>query len=189
MKDSSQRLIQQISTLLDLSKMEAGMMEYRVAPADLKRLADGSVNKVRWLAESKRIPVLIHAPDSRVWVPMDAARIEQVLDNLISNALKFSPAGATVHVSMEPDPAAGGIRVAVKDAGPGIAPEDLPHIFNRFYQGRRQGTQTVAGSGVGLALAKKIVEAHRGRIWVESREGTGTTVQFVLPVVERGAVA
>ena len=189
MKDSSQRLIQQISTMLDLSKMEAGMMEYHIAPADLKRLADGSVDKVRWLAESKQIPVLIHAPDSRVWVPMDAARIEQVLDNLLSNALKFSPKGATVHVRMEPDPAAGGIRVAVKDAGPGIAPEDMPHIFNRFYQGRRQGMQTVAGSGVGLALAKKIVEGHHGRIWVESREGQGTTVLFVLPVMERGAAA
>lgn len=189
MKDSSQRLIQQISTLLDLSKMEAGMLEYHIAPADLKRLADGSVNKVRWLAESKRIPVLIQAPDSRVWVPMDAARIEQVFDNLLSNALKFSPAGATVQVRIEPDPVAGGIRVGVTDAGPGIAPEDLPHIFNRFYQGRRQGTQTVAGSGVGLALAKKIVEAHQGRIWVESREGAGTTIHFVLPVRERGVAA
>lgn len=189
MQDSSQRLIQQISTLLDLSKMEAGMLEYHIAPADLKRLADGSVNKVRWLAESKRIPVLIQAPDSRVWAPMDAARIEQVLDNLLSNALKFSPAGATVQIRIEPDPEAGGIRVAVTDAGPGIAPEDLPHIFNRFYQGRRQGTQTVAGSGVGLALAKKIVDAHQGRIWVESREGAGTTVQFVLPVRERGVAA
>lgn len=189
MKDSSQRLIQQVSTLLDLSKMEAGMMEYRIASADLKRLADGSVNKVRWLAESKRTPVLIHAPDSRVWVPMDASRIEQVLDNLLSNALKFSPAGAAVHVSIEPDPAAGGVRVSVKDSGPGIAPEDLPHIFDRFYQGRRQGANAVAGSGIGLALAKKIVDAHRGRIWVESREGTGTTVQFVLPVMQQGVAA
>ena len=189
MKDSSQRLIQQISTLLDLSKMEAGMLEYHIAPADLKRLADGSVNKVRWLAESKRIPVLIQAPESRVWVPMDAPRIEQVFDNLLSNALKFSPVGATVQVRIEPDPQAGGIRVAVADQGPGIAPEDLPHIFNRFYQGRRQGVQTVAGSGVGLALAKKIVDAHQGRIWAESREGTGTTMYFVLPVRERGVAA
>lgn len=189
MKDSSQRLIQQVSTLLDLSKMEAGMMEYRIASADLKRLADGSVKKVRWLAESKRIPVLVKAPDSRVWVPMDASRIEQVLDNLLSNALKFSPAGAAVHVSIEPDPAAGGVRVAVRDSGPGIAPEDLPHIFNRFYQGRRQGANATAGSGIGLALAKKIVDAHRGRIWVESREGTGTTVQFVLPLMQQGVAA
>ncbi len=189
MNDSSQRLIQQISTLLDLSKMEAGMMAYHLAPADLKRLAEGSVNKVRWLAESKRIPVLLHAPESRVWVPMDAMRIEQVLDNLLSNALKFSPKGATVHVKIEPDPAAGAMHVAVVDQGLGIAPEDLPHIFNRYYQGRRQGTQTVAGSGVGLALAKKIVEGHHGRIWVESREGRGTTVQFVLPVKEQGAAA
>jgi len=189
MKDSSQRLIQQISTLLDLSKMEAGMLEYHIAPGDLKRLADGAVNKVRWLAESKRVLVLVQAPGGRVWVPMDAARIEQVLDNLLSNALKFSPAGAAVRISIEPDPAACGVRVAVTDEGPGIAPEDLPHIFNRFYQGRRQGTQTVAGSGVGLALAKKIVEAHQGRIWVVSREGAGTTVQFVLPARERGVAA
>lgn len=189
MNDSSQRLIQQISTLLDLSKMEAGMMDYRIAPADLKRLADGSVNKVRWLAESKRIPVCIHAPESRLWVPMDAPRIEQVLDNLLSNAIKFSPEGATVHVGIEPEAAGGGVRVAVTDAGPGIAPEDVPHIFNRFYQGRRQGAQMVAGSGVGLALAKKIVEAHHGRIWVETQEGKGTTVQFVLPTMEQGAAA
>lgn len=189
MKDSSQRLIQQISTLLDLSKMEAGMLEYHIQPGDLKRLADGSVNKVRWLAESKRIPVLIHAPESRVWVPMDAARIEQVFDNLLSNALKFSPEEATVHVRIEPDAQAGGIRVAVADQGPGIAPEDLPHIFNRFYQGRRQGAQTMAGSGVGLALAKKIVDAHQGRIWAESREGAGTTMYFVLPIRERGVAA
>jgi len=124
-----------------------------------------------------------------VWVPMDAVRIEQVFDNLLSNALKFSPMGAAVHVRIEPDPAAGGMRVAVEDAGPGIAPEDLPHVFNRFYQGRRQGKQMVAGSGIGLALAKKIVEAHRGHIWVESQEGKGTIVQFVLPIMERGAVA
>ena len=189
MNDSSQRLIQQISTLLDLSKMEAGMMEYHIASADLKRLADSSVNKVRWLAESKQVPVCIHAPDSRLWVPMDATRIEQVLVNLLSNALKFSPEGAAVHVRIEPDPGAGGVRVAVEDAGPGIAPEDLPHIFERFYQGRRQGTQKLAGSGIGLALAKKIVDAHHGRIWVESQEGKGTTVQFVLPILERGAAA
>ncbi len=189
MKDSSQRLIQQISTLLDLSKMEAGMMDYHIAPADLRRLADGSVTKVRWLAESKRVPVVVDAPDSRVWVPMDAARIEQVLDNLLSNALKFSPQGAAVHLRIGPDLAAGAICVAVSDEGPGIAQEDLPHIFTRFYQGRRQGAKTNAGSGIGLALAKKIVEAHRGRIWVDSQEGKGTTVRFVLPLVAQDAAA
>lgn len=189
MKDSSHRLIQQISTLLDLSKMEAGMMEYHFATADLKWLAEGSLNRIRWLAESKRVQIRVQAPDGRVWVSMDAPRIEQVLDNLISNAIKFSPEGGTVRVRIEPAMSTGGVRVAVSDAGPGIAPEDLPHMFTRYYQGRRQGKQTVAGSGIGLALAKKVVDAHQGCIWVDSREGQGTTVQFVLPASEQGVAA
>ena len=182
MTDSSQRLIRLISTLLDLSKMEAGMMEYRIVPTDLKRVAEGSVNKVRLLAEGQHIQILLETPPGRLWVPMDGARIEQVLDNLFSNALKFSSEGAAVSLRMEPDPKAGIVRVSVSDTGPGIPPEDLPHIFERFYQGRMQARNAVAGSGLGLALAKKVVEAHGGRIWVKSDFGKGTTVEFTLPL-------
>jgi len=182
MTDSSQRLIRLISTLLDLSKMEAGMMEYRIVPTDLKRVVEGSVNKVRLLAEGKHIQILTEAPSKRLWVPMDGARIEQVLDNLLSNALKFSPEGAAVSLRMEPDPKVGVVRISVLDTGPGIPPEDLPHIFERFYQGRMQAKNAVAGSGLGLALAKKVVEAHGGRIRVKSDFGKGTTVEFTLPL-------
>ncbi len=157
------------------------MMEYRIVLTDLARFAETSVDKVRLLAEGKRIQILTDAPGGRLWVPADGPRIEQVLDNLLSNALKFSPEGRTVNLRMIQDAKGGVIHVSVSDTGPGIPPEDLPHIFERFYQGHMQARTTVVGSGLGLALAKKIVEAHGGRIWVESELGKGTTVHFTLP--------
>jgi two-component system sensor histidine kinase GlrK len=180
MADSSRRLIHLISTILDLSKMEAGMMEYRIVPVDLSRIAEVSINKVRLLADSKHVQLLLEHIGGQMWVKADAARVEQVLDNLLSNALKFSPAGGVVKVQMKPDREAGVLEVAVVDMGPGIASNDLPHIFERFYQGRTKGKHVQAGSGLGLALAKKVVEAHGGRIWIESEKSKGTTVRFIL---------
>jgi two-component system, NtrC family, sensor histidine kinase GlrK len=184
MADSSRRLIHLISTILDLSKMEAGMMEYRIVSVDLKRIADISINKVRLLADSKHVQLLMENTEERIWVKADAPRIEQVLDNLLSNALKFSPAGGIVKVQMSPDVQANILEVAVSDAGPGISAEDLPHIFERFYQGRTKNKHSMAGSGLGLALAKRVVEAHGGRIWIESEVSKGTTVRFVLQLAK-----
>ena len=188
MADSSRRLIHLISTILDLSKMEAGMMEYRIVPVDLKRVAGISINKVRLLADSKHIQLVFESIGERVWVKADAPRVEQVLDNLLSNALKFGPEGSIVKLQMTPDPHAGVLEIAVSDTGPGIAAEDLPHIFERFYQGRTKAKNSSAGSGLGLALAKKVVEAHGGRIWIESEVGKGTTVRFVLRLAKQGKV-
>jgi two-component system sensor histidine kinase GlrK len=160
--------------------MDAGMMEYRIVPTDLKRVADMSVNKVRLLADAKHVQLLVEAPAQHVWVNADALRIEQVLDNLLSNALKFSSEGGIVKLNMKPDPKAGVLEVSVSDGGPGIQAEDLPHIFERFYQGRTKAKHATPGSGLGLALAKKVVEAHGGRIWIESEVKKGTTVRFIL---------
>jgi two-component system sensor histidine kinase GlrK len=119
----------------------------------------------------------------------DALRIEQVLDNLLSNALKFSPEGGIVKLHMAPDSKSGVLEVAVSDAGPGIVSEDLPHIFERFYQGRNKAKSNSAGSGLGLALAKKVVEAHGGRIWIESESGKGTTVRLILRLTKPGGTS
>ncbi|MFN3680409.1 MAG: sensor histidine kinase [Nitrospira sp.] len=189
MADSCRRLIHLISTILDLSKMEAGMMNYQVVPVDLRRIADISINKIRLLADSKRVQVLITHPGERVWVEADASRIEQVLDNLLSNALKFSPEGGVVNIAMTPNLRTGMLEVAVSDMGPGIAQEDLPHIFERFYQGRTRAKGVTAGSGLGLALAKKVVEALGGRIWIESELGKGTTVWFTLRLAKEKKAA
>jgi two-component system, NtrC family, sensor histidine kinase GlrK len=189
MADSSRRLIHLISTILDLSKMDAGMMEYRIVPTDLKRITDMSVNKVRLLADAKHVQLLVEAPTQKVWVKADAIRIEQVLDNLLSNALKFSSEGGIVKVVMKPDHTAGVLEVSVSDGGPGIASDDLPYIFERFYQGRTKAKHATPGSGLGLALAKKVVEAHGGRIWIESELKKGTTVRFILRITKPGNAA
>jgi two-component system sensor histidine kinase GlrK len=189
MADSSRRLITLISTILDLSKMDAGMMEYRIVLTDLKRVTDMSINKVQLLADAKHVQLLLEAPAQRVWVKADALRIEQVLDNLLSNALKFSSEGGIVKVLMKPDPNAGVLEVSVTDGGPGIQPEDLPYIFERFYQGSTKAKHATPGSGLGLALAKKVVEAHGGRIWIESEAKKGTTVRFILRLTKPGETA
>ena len=189
MADSSRRLITLISTILDLSKMDAGMMEYRIVPTDLKRVTDMSINKVQLLADAKHVQLLLEAPSQRVWVNADALRIEQVLDNLLSNALKFSSEGGIVKVLMKPDSKAGVLEVSVADGGPGIQAEDLPYIFERFYQGSTKAKHATPGSGLGLALAKKVVEAHGGRIWIESESKKGTTVRFILRLTKPGETA
>ena len=186
MADSSRRLITLISTILDLSKMNAGMMEYRIIPTDIKRVADVSVNKVQLLADAKHVQLLLETPGRQVWVKADVFRVEQVLDNLLSNALKFSSEGGIVKVVMKPDLNVGTLEVSVTDGGPGIVAEDLPYIFERFYQGRTKAKHAAPGSGLGLALAKNVVEAHGGRIWIESEAKKGTTVRFTLPLMKPG---
>lgn len=188
MSDSSRRLMYLISTILDLSKMESGMMEYRFVPTDLRRVADISVNKIRLLADAKHVQLLVEAPAERHWVRADSTRIEQVLDNLLSNALKYSPEGAVVKLHMTPGRDEGLLFVSVTDSGPGIPAEEVPHIFERFYQGRTKARHASVGSGLGLALAKKVVDAHGGRIWVESEVGKGTTVRFILCLTQPGVL-
>ncbi|MBX3237251.1 MAG: HAMP domain-containing histidine kinase [Nitrospiraceae bacterium] len=188
MSDSSRRLMSLISTILDLSKMEAGMLEYRFVPTDLRKIAEVSVNKIRLLADAKHVQLVVEAPRERHWVKADTARIEQVLDNLLSNALKFSPEGGVVKLNMTAGSEEGLLFVSVTDAGPGIPAEEVPHVFDRFYQGRTKARHATAGSGLGLALAKRVVEAHGGRIWVESETGKGTTVRLILRLTKPGAL-
>lgn len=161
-------------------------MEYRFTPTDLRKVAEVSVNKIRLLADAKRVQLLIEAPAERHWVKADGARIEQVLDNVLSNGLKFSREGTVVKIAMVPSVQDGFLLVSVSDAGPGIPPEELPHIFDRFYQGRTKAKRAAMGSGLGLALAKRVVEAHGGKIWAESEVGKGTTIRFFLLLARPG---
>ncbi len=175
---SGNHLLSLINDVLDLSKVEAGQIELELAPFSLREAVEGGVVMVRERASKHRIALATEvAPEVQV-VQGDERRIRQVLFNLLSNAVKFTPAGGRIEVgAAEVD---GEIQVAVADTGPGIAPEDAERIFEEFQQtdvgvGKREGT------GLGLALSKRLVELHGGRIWVESELGAGSRFVFTLP--------
>jgi len=148
----------------------------------LNRLAIRSTEKVKFLADRKNIHIEINLAPGKVKVQeADGQRLEQVFENLLSNAIKFSPKGARITIRSQPDSSGTGVHFIVEDTGPGIPEEDLPHIFERFYQGKTQEGRVYVGSGIGLALAKRVIDDHGGTMWAESTFGQGTALHFILP--------
>jgi signal transduction histidine kinase len=182
---SGNHLLSLINDVLDLSKVEAGQIELEVAPFSLREAVERGVVMVRERASKGGVALAAEvAPEAQV-VVADERRIRQVLFNLLSNAVKFTPAGGRIDVSAAR--VNGEIQVAVVDTGSGIAPEDLGRIFEEFQQ-TETGARQQEGTGLGLALSRRLVELHGGRIWVESEVGVGSRFVFTLPV-QAGRVA
>lgn len=175
--EQSKHLTRLVSDLLDLAQLEAGQLAVERTEVDLAALMARATEEVRLLAPAH--PLLIELPDGPVAVRGDAGRLRQVLDNLLANATKYSPAGSAVRVRLER--ACGEARVAITDEGPGIPPEALPRLFERFYRAEAARHGGMPGLGLGLAICKGLVEAHDGRIGVESARGRGSTFWFALP--------
>jgi signal transduction histidine kinase len=175
---SGNHLLSLINDVLDLSKVEAGQVELEVHPFSLREALERGVVMVRERATEDGVRVAFVADPEVDVVAGDERRIKQVIFNLLSNAVKFTPAGGEVDVSATR--ANGEVRVSVADTGPGIAPEDRERIFEEFQQSET-GVGLREGTGLGLALSKRYVELHGGRIWVESEVGRGSTFTFVLP--------
>ncbi len=171
------QLAELVEDLRELTLAEAGKLPLQREPLDLGQLAERVCEAIRPVAAEEGIHLELELGRGLV-VEADPKRIRQVLGNILANALRYSPAGGTVSVSVRRE--GNGAVVTVRDQGPGIPPEDLPHIFERFYKG--DPARSGQGSGLGLAIAKAIVEAHGGRIWAESRLGEGTAVSFSLPL-------
>jgi signal transduction histidine kinase len=175
---SADHLLALINDVLDLSKVEAGQVELQVAPFSLQDALERGVAMVRGRAATDGVQLTLHANGDLDLVTGDERRIRQVIFNLLSNAVKFAPAGGQVGVSATQ--ANGEVTVTVTDTGPGIAAEDLDRIFEEFQQ-TEAGARQSEGTGLGLALSKRFVEMHGGRIWCESEVGTGSTFAFTLP--------
>ncbi|HEY3475716.1 MAG TPA: ATP-binding protein [Anaerolineales bacterium] len=171
-------LTQMANELLELSKIESGRFSLDsspVAPADLLHSA---ARRMQVQAERADITLRVEYAENLPNIEADSQRLEQVLVNLIHNAVKFTRPGGEVTLLAEPGP--GGVRFAVRDTGVGIPADEVSRIFERFY--RVDKSRTGSGTGLGLSIAKHIVEAHRGKIWAESVEGQGSTFYFTIPV-------
>ena len=171
------RLIRLINDLLDISKIESGKMELHLARLSVPDCVHKSMRSLRSLAEVNKVTVKAEHDDRLPDVMADRDRLEQVITNLLSNALKYSPADKVVRVRVAT--VNDSVRVAVSDEGPGIPPDQVGRVFDRFQQlaGAKKGT------GLGLAIARALVEQHHGRMWVESELGHGTSFYFEIPAI------
>ncbi|HKO15577.1 MAG TPA: HAMP domain-containing sensor histidine kinase [Gemmatimonadaceae bacterium] len=167
-----------LDDLLEVARLEAGHLPVSIACEDPGPMLEECCDALRMRAASAEVLLLLELTPELPMVLADRARVAQVLENLVGNAIKFTAPNGTVRVRAQPD--GDHVRIAVADSGIGIAASDLPYIFDRFWQANRASR---AGAGLGLAIVKGIVEAHAGRIWVESEEGKGSTFSFTLPAI------
>lgn len=174
-------LSQMVSELLELARIESGRVPLQLQEVDPADLIERAVERLRLQAERSGLQVSISG-EQLPKILADPARLEQVLVNLLHNAIKFTPSGGQITLKAEPYPArpAELIQFSVQDTGSGIPAADLNRIFERFYKSDR--ARATGGTGLGLAIARHLVEAHGGKIWVESQEGRGSTFYFTVPL-------
>jgi CheY-like chemotaxis protein len=177
---SSRHLLQLINDVLDLAKVEAGRMDFRPAPVDLGDLVNEVRDVLRGLAASKGVRVETKVDPAVTAAVVDPARVRQILYNYLSNAIKFTPDGGQAQVRITPD-GPDHFRIEVTDTGVGISPENVGKLFVEFQQLDTTLSRTQQGTGLGLALTKRLVEAHGGRVAVLSTPGRGSTFSAVLP--------
>jgi two-component system sensor histidine kinase GlrK len=170
------RLINLVNSLLDLSKIEAGMMGYNFTRTDLSHLISKVIRELEPLTQTKHIKLKANIAKSLPPAKIDSVRIQDVMRNLIGNALKFTPTDGIITISAGTED--GRIKVAVSDSGDGISKENLTAIFNKYYQEGHNNK----GTGLGLFIVKNIIDAHGGNVWVEDTSEQGTTFAFVLPL-------
>jgi two-component system sensor histidine kinase CiaH len=171
--------------LLTLARSDTGGLELMTAPLEIADVASEVVRRTTPLARSEGVQLTLQAETQASTVEVDPDRVQQVLLILIDNAIKHTPAGGSVTVQVRRHGQAA--QVSVLDTGSGIAPEELPRIFDRFYRADRARAHDQGGTGLGLAIAKMLVEAHGGQLQLSSTLGVGTQVTVSLPLVSRSA--
>ena len=179
-RDNVQRLSKIVNSLLSISKIESGKLELQKTVVNICKLTADTVSDYASLAEEKGICLDCEAPEHNIDASVDSDRINEVITNLISNSLRFTPEGGWVKVICTKQ--GDGVLISVQDSGIGIAKEDIPKLFDKFTQFGRKAGPGEKGTGLGLAIAKKLVEMHGGRIDVKSEINKGTTFTVTLPL-------
>jgi two-component system OmpR family sensor kinase/two-component system sensor histidine kinase BaeS len=179
--DQTRLLSRLVNDLRELALADAGQLQMHITLINLADLLNSVVANFSVGAEAQNVVLALDADLPSASVNADADRVRQVLQNLVANALRHTPDGGHVTVHARQDSAAS-VRVEVSDTGEGIAAEDLPHVFERFYRGDKSRTRTTGSTGLGLAIAKAWVDAMGGKIGVESERGNGARFWFTLPV-------
>lgn len=186
MANETDRMVRLVTDLLQLSRLDSGRDTWQLRTYNLRDLVQRACHRFAMQLQNKNVSLAFEVP-ANLNVTVDADKLDQVLDNLISNAIKYSPDGGRVRIS--------GVRssgkfvtVEVTDTGLGIPAGDLPQIFDRFYRVDKARSRALGGTGLGLSIARQIVELHGGQIHIDSEEGTGTTVSFTLPTGMNGGV-
>jgi signal transduction histidine kinase len=175
---NAQRLQRVVGDLLFVAQVEAGKLSLEVSAVDLNAIAEEAVHAAQPSAAAKEIALTLEVDELPV-IQGDRARLAQVLDNVVSNAIKFTPSGGAVSVTTRLLP--GEVEVVISDTGMGIPSDELPLLFQRFFRAERATSGAIPGTGLGLAIAKAIVTGHGGRIRVESEDGAGATFRVTLP--------
>ena len=171
-----ERMTAMVDELLELSSLESGQMPIHLAPVELCDLAGQVIERFEMRAGSKGVKLLSRIPEDLPYLMADAGKLDQILTNLVENALKFTPEGG--HISLSAKTVRDGVEIEVADTGIGIPREHLPHIFERFYKVDR--SRRDVGTGLGLAITRRLAEAHGGDIAVRSVEGEGSVFTFNL---------
>lgn len=182
-QNETERMIRLVNDLLQLSKFDSKDYEFNKEWIHFIRFFSLIIERFE-MTKEQHVDFISHLPDRDLYVEIDPDKITQVLDNIISNALKYSPEGGHITFSVDVNEEEELLYVSVKDEGVGIPRKDMEKIFERFYRVDKARTRKLGGTGLGLAIAKEMVQAHGGDIWADSIEGKGTTITFTLPYKE-----
>jgi signal transduction histidine kinase len=177
-QESVERLIRLVKDILDISKIEAGVLKVSLLPTSLNELVEKCLFWVPQLPGGQGIEIEARLTSRPLMAMADGSRIQQVLENLLSNAIKFSQPGGKVSVEIREHESE--LEVVVSDRGKGISAQDIERIFGKFYQVENSSTREQGGTGLGLAICRGIIEAHRGRLWVESEIDKGSCFHFTV---------
>ena len=170
----------QLDELLDYARMEVGRFKLKTEPVDLSTTIPETLSFFQPIAERGGLRLVLDLPEHLPELHVDPDRLRQILNNLVSNAIKYTPPGGTVTVRARPHDDQ--ITLEVQDTGIGLSPDDRAHLFEKFFRSSRPEVQDVPGSGIGLALVKGVVEAHGGHIEAEGAPGKGSLFRVTLPI-------